>query len=154
MALLVQREVADRVTAASGSRAYGYLSVLTQLHSEPHIALAIPPGAFSPHPKVHSAIVAFRMSPKFSTGPVAGRESPTSSGRATLVRQEDRERFLDFVKHCFAHKRKNLMNSLTGTYARQRVGHALAALSLAPTIRAEQLTLEHFAQLFLTLSSV
>ena len=62
MGLLMQREVAERVTAMPGTRDYGYLTVATQIYAQPRIALAVPPGAFSPAPKVHSALVTFDAS--------------------------------------------------------------------------------------------
>jgi 16S rRNA (adenine1518-N6/adenine1519-N6)-dimethyltransferase len=60
---------------------------------------------------------------------------------------ERRKALLDFVKLCFAHKRKNLLNNLAPVYPRQRVEAELAALGLPPTIRAEQLALEQFEKL-------
>jgi len=131
MALLVQREVAERIVAQPGSRDYGYLSVLAQVHSRPRILLGVPPGAFSPPPKVHSALVGFEMTAKFS------------DWSADQVQE-----FLDFVKRCFAQKRKNLLNNLAARYGRERVEPALAAGRLLPNLRAEQLTLEQFAELF------
>jgi 16S rRNA (adenine1518-N6/adenine1519-N6)-dimethyltransferase len=136
MALLVQREVAERLTAAPGSRAYGYLSVLAQLHSYPRIALAVPPGAFSPPPEVHSALVDFRMTPRFPQFP-----------------SSQRNEFLTFVKACFAQKRKNLLNNLAGIYTRQRVQRALENLNLPLRARAEEFPLEHFAALFKAVTS-
>ena len=151
MALLVQREVAARLTATPGSRAYGYLTVLTQLYSEPRLALAVPPGAFSPHPKVNSALVVFRMSPKFFETPATNGDFPAPPGQAALLQLKDREKFLRLVKCCFTHKRKNLVNNLAGTYAREHVERSLAAMALPPTTRAEQLTLKQFTQLFMAL---
>jgi 16S rRNA (adenine1518-N6/adenine1519-N6)-dimethyltransferase len=124
MGLVVQREVADRLIAAPGSRAYGYLTVLTQLATQPRLEFGIPPGAFSPPPKVDSALVTFQMK---SVGP-----------------SEERTRLLEFVKLCFAQKRKNLLNNLAPVYARPRVEGVLAALDLPPTIRAEQLAIAQF----------
>lgn len=134
MGLVVQREVADRLTAFPGSRAYGYLTVLIQLETEPHVEFGIPPGAFSPPPKVDSALVTFRMKPQ-------GLQLPA----------EKRKALLEFVKTCFAHKRKNLLNNLAPTYTRSRVETALAALELPPTIRAEQLALDQFRGLLFQL---
>lgn len=128
MALLVQREVAERITAAPGTRAYGYLSVLAQLHSQPRIVFGVPPGAFSPAPKVHSALVALEMAPRFPEW-----------------RAEERNNFLGFVKRCFGQKRKNLLNNLAGICSRREITQELARLALPPTIRAEQLTLGQFA---------
>jgi 16S rRNA (adenine1518-N6/adenine1519-N6)-dimethyltransferase len=131
MALLVQREVAERLTARPGSRAYGYLSVLAQSHSEPRLALVVPAGAFSPPPKVQSALVSFRMLVKFPGW-----------------LPENQARFLEFVKHCFAQKRKNLLNNLSVTYGRVRVLEVLAGHSLPPSARAEELTVEQLAALW------
>lgn len=129
--ILVQREVADRLVAAPGTRAYGYLSLLAQLYSRPRLLFGVPPGAFSPPPNVHSALVGFQMKPQFPVW------SP-----------KENEEFLEFVKRCFAEKRKNLLNNLTRTYTRTRVERELAALGLSPQLRAEQMTLEQFTKLF------
>ncbi len=130
MGLVVQREVAERLSALPGSRPYGYLTVMTQLGTNPHVEFGIPPGAFSPAPKVDSALVTFQMKPE-----------------RILLPAEERRTLLEFVKLCFAHKRKNLLNNLAPVYARERVEAELAALGLPHTIRAEQLTLEQFEKL-------
>ena len=130
MGLVVQREVADRLTALPGSRLYGYLTVLTHLHTNPRLEFGIPPGAFSPPPKVDSALVTFQMKPE-----------------STRLPAEQRKALLEFVKLCFTHKRKNLLNNLAPVYARSRVETELAALKLPPSIRAEQLALEQFGEL-------
>jgi 16S rRNA (adenine1518-N6/adenine1519-N6)-dimethyltransferase len=130
MGLVVQREVAERLSARPGSRHYGYLTVLTQLATNPHIEFGIPPGAFSPPPKVDSALVTFQIKPE-------GIQLPAEQWNALL----------EFVKLCFAHKRKNLLNNLAPVYARQHVERELGALNLPLTIRAEQLTLEQFEEL-------
>jgi 16S rRNA (adenine1518-N6/adenine1519-N6)-dimethyltransferase len=128
MGLVVQREVADRLTALPGMRHYGYLTVLTQLHTNPRIEFGIPPGAFSPSPKVDSALVTFEM-------------------KRISIAAEERKALLEFVKLCFAHKRKNLLNNLAPVYPRQRVEKELTALRLPPTTRAEELALEQFEKL-------
>jgi 16S rRNA (adenine1518-N6/adenine1519-N6)-dimethyltransferase len=155
MALLVQREVAGRLTALPGRRAYGYLSVLTQLYSRPRVVLGVPPGAFSPPPRIHSALVDFRMIPQLPEWVREREASPIPAGPAARPREiafDPAARFLDFVKCCFAQKRKNLLNNLAGIYSRERVGQALAALDLPPNTRAEQLALSQFAGLFAHLS--
>jgi 16S rRNA (adenine1518-N6/adenine1519-N6)-dimethyltransferase len=130
MALLVQREVAERLVARPGSRDYGYLSVLVQVHAEPRIAFRVPPGAFSPPPKVQSALVEFRMQPKFPAWtPQARRE------------------YLQFVQLCFAHKRKSLVNTLGSAYERSRIKAALADMNLTEKSRAEELSVGQFADL-------
>jgi 16S rRNA (adenine1518-N6/adenine1519-N6)-dimethyltransferase len=136
MALLVQREVAERLTAQPGSRDYGYLSVLAQFYSQPRITLQVPPGAFSPPPKVQSALVDFRMIPAFPAG------TPFQPNE-----------FLEFVKRCFAQKRKTLLNNLEEDYSRVRVEEGLAELRLPRASRAEELPLHDLANLFEHLSA-
>jgi 16S rRNA (adenine1518-N6/adenine1519-N6)-dimethyltransferase len=131
MALLVQREVAQRITAVPGSRAYGYLSVLVQSYSRPQIMLRVPPGAFLPAPKIQSALVHFELTPVFLGW-----------------KQGEHEKFLNFVKRCFAHKRKNLLNNLAESYGRARLEKQLLQVGLPPSIRAEQLALEQFVTLY------
>ncbi|MCJ7502575.1 MAG: 16S rRNA (adenine(1518)-N(6)/adenine(1519)-N(6))-dimethyltransferase RsmA [Acidobacteriia bacterium] len=155
MALLVQREVAGRLTALTGRRAYGYLSVRTQLYSRPRVVLGVPPGAFSPPPKIHSALVDFQMIPQLPEWVREREVSPIPARQAAHPREiafDPAARFLDFVKCCFAQKRKNLLNNLAGIYSRERVEQALAALGLPPNTRAEQLALSQFAGLFERLS--
>ncbi len=131
MALLMQREVAERVVAEPGSPAYGYLSVMVQLFSGPRILFNVPPGAFSPPPKVHSSLVEFRIAPMFSDW---------SRAKA--------EQFLGFVKRCFGQKRKNLRNNLAALHERDRLEAAFEELRLPPTVRAEQIPIPRLAGLF------
>ena len=93
--IVIQFEVAARIVASPGRRDYGYLSVVSQWFGRPEIAFRIPPGAFRPPPKVASALVSFRM----------------PGARASHL-LDDEDAFLDFVKECFAQKRKTLRNNL------------------------------------------
>lgn len=97
--LLVQREVAERLVADPGSRDYGLLSVRTQVYAEAKYLFKVPPGAFSPPPKVESAVVRLVM-----------REAI-----------DDQEKFLEFAARCFSHKRKTLRNNLIGYYSKELV---------------------------------
>ncbi len=144
MALLVQREVALRLTASPSTRAYGYLSVVTQFYSQPRVVLTVPPGAFSPPPKVQSALVEFQIRPKFPEGFREGE--PPGAG--------EEKKFLEFVKRCFAQKRKNLLNNLAGIYPRGRTERELARLPSPRGARAEQLTLDQFAELYRRLEAL
>ncbi len=141
MGLLVQREVAQRLTACAGTRAYGYLSVLAQLYWRPQILLEVHRGAFSPPPKVRSTLVGFQ-SAVAASAPQAGPLAP-----------DDREEFLEFVKRCFAQKRKSLVNNLARAHARLLVARAVEEFGWPAKVRAEQLTAGQLASLFSVLTA-
>ncbi len=131
LACVVQLEVAERIAAKPGTRAYGYLSVAAQFHSLPRLRFRIPPGAFSPAPAVMSALVTFDM----------------LSNRAS--REESRRRaFLDFAKESFAQKRKTLANNLAAKYGSDRVRDTLRALGVKEDARAEELGVADITKLF------
>jgi 16S rRNA (adenine1518-N6/adenine1519-N6)-dimethyltransferase len=111
---LVQKEVAVRMAAPHGSRDYGYLSVMTQVFSEPRILFEVPPGAFSPPPKVNSAVI--QLEPK-------------------VVDRAEADRFLKFASRAFAQKRKTLRNNLASYY-----GKELIEAQPEANLRAEQLS--------------
>ena len=93
---MLQREVVERMVAAPGSPEYGRLSVMLQYRFEMHTVLRVPPGAFTPPPKVDSAVV--RMVPL---------------GPARIVAR-DEERFAAIVAAAFGQRRKTLRNALKG----------------------------------------
>jgi 16S rRNA (adenine1518-N6/adenine1519-N6)-dimethyltransferase len=128
--IVIQFEVAARIVAPPKRRDYGYLSVVSQWFSRPEIAFRIPPGAFRPPPKVASALVNFRM-------PGARAKLPV----------DDENAFLDFVKECFAQKRKTLRNNLRARLG-SRTEAALHEAGLPPGVRAEELAVAEFARLF------
>jgi 16S rRNA (adenine1518-N6/adenine1519-N6)-dimethyltransferase len=129
--IVIQLEVAQRLTAKPGNKLYGYLSVATQFYSRPDFALRLPPGAFRPPPQVGSALVALRF-------PGAGAQ----------LQIENAEGFLEFVKTCFGQKRKTLSNNLRGIVDPEHVRESLQQLKLREDARAEQLTVAHFAALY------
>ena len=128
--IVIQHEVAQRLAAAPGSSDYGYLSVLTQYFSRPEIAMEIPREAFTPPPEVESALVTLRF----------------PGARAKLAVANENA-FFDFVKLCFAKKRKTLVNNLRSLAPPGAVREALAALQLRPDARAEQLNVAQLAAL-------
>jgi len=131
MHFVVQLEVARRLTASPGSRLYGYLSVAAQFYTRPEFVLRLPRGAFRPPPEVASALVTLRL-----------------PGERTRLQLGDEARFLDFVKVCFAQKRKTLVNNLRTLAVPELVREALAALKVRSDVRAEQLAVAQFAALF------
>lgn len=117
--VLVQEEVAQRLTALPGSRAYGLLTVRTLLFAQPELLFSVPPAAFRPAPKVRSAAV--KLTPRAAT--------------------EDPGPLLEFAARCFRQKRKTLRNNLAPYYGRRIERQPEARL------RAEQLSLEQFRAL-------
>ncbi len=124
--VMVQREIADRLRAAPGSRTYGSPSVVVQLACEVELVRRVDPAVFRPRPRVDSAILRLRR-----TGP--GADPATAA----------------LVRAAFAHRRKSLARSLEhgrpGSLAPARA--ALAELGLAADSRAEALAPEEFAAL-------
>ncbi len=133
--LMVQREVADRLAAAPGRRDYGLLSATAQLYAGVEKMFTLPPGAFSPPPKVQSTVVRLTMAPRVETlrVPEAG--------------------FVNFLKLSFGQKRKTLWNNLKSKYQPKSLRAALEKTGVKPTVRAEALSLEKSAALFRALSA-
>lgn len=125
---LVQKEVAERITASPGSRDYGYLSVSCQVAAETKYLVTVPPEAFRPPPKVDSAVV--QLIP---------RKQPLVPGVAS---------FLKFASACFTQKRKTLRNNLAGVYGKELVDAQPEA-----GLRAEQLGIAQLADLFTRLTA-
>lgn len=133
--IVIQEEVAERLTASPGSRAYGYLSVATQLFTIPEFVFGIPRIAFDPPPQVGSALVSMKL--------------PGADAKLNLP---DRELFLDFVKTCFAQKRKTLTNNFRGILKPPATRAALEQLGIREDARAEQLTVPQLAAFFRAVS--
>lgn len=122
---MLQKEVVDRIVAAPGSKDYGRLSVTLQFRYRVARLFVVPPGAFSPPPKVHSAIV--RMLP---------------IPRAELPRV-DAESFARVVAAAFGQRRKTLRNALAGLLPEE----AIRAAGVDASARAETLAVEQFVRL-------
>jgi len=134
--IVIQLEVAQRLTARPGNKLYGYLSVATQLYCRPEFALRLPRGAFRPPPEVGSALVTLRF-PGAYTQPGIG----------------DAAGFLEFVKTCFGQKRKTVTNNLRALGEPAKVREILRELKLREDARAEQLTVAQLASLYRAISS-
>ena len=124
--VLVQREIADRLRAAPGSRLYGSPSVVVRLACEVRLLRTVDRAVFRPRPRVDSALLRLE------------RRGPAATGEVVSV-----------VRGAFAHRRKTLAGSLelAGIADRGRVHTALHALSLPATARAEALEPGQFARL-------
>ena len=132
--LMVQREVADRVTASPGSRDNGLLSATVQMYGPAEQLFTLPPLAFSPPPQVHSTVFRWRFAPRF------------------LGLGIDEKGFLHFLRQAFAQKRKTLANNLRAAgVAPAAAAAALAQAGIAPKARAEAVPVEALAALWRTL---
>ncbi|GAA6178856.1 MULTISPECIES: 16S rRNA (adenine(1518)-N(6)/adenine(1519)-N(6))-dimethyltransferase RsmA [unclassified Shimia] len=126
LTLMFQREVAERITAAPGSKAYGRLAILAQWRADANIVMSLPPEAFSPPPKVHSAVVHLTALP----------EPRYPADAATLSR---------VVAAAFNQRRKMLRAALKGQAP--DIEDRLLAAGIQPTDRAEVVSLEQFCAL-------
>lgn len=126
MTLMFQKEVAQRIVATPGSKAYGRLSVLAQWRSDAKIAMTLPAAAFSPPPKIDSAVVHLTALPaaRFEANP------------------QHLERV---VAHAFGQRRKMLRASLKGVFRDPTA--ILTECDIDPTRRAETLSLQEFCKL-------
>ncbi|SLN43474.1 Ribosomal RNA small subunit methyltransferase A [Falsiruegeria litorea R37] len=126
LTLMFQREVAERIVAQPGSKAYGRLAILAQWRSEARIVLSLPPGAFTPPPKVSSAVVHLTALPE-----------PRFPANAAILSR--------VVAAAFNQRRKMLRAALKGVTP--GIEDHLLAAGIKPTERAEQVSLEAFCAL-------
>lgn len=132
LTLMFQREVAQRIVAQPGSKAYGRLSVLAQWRSEAKIVMNLPPDAFTPPPKVHSAVVHFEA--------LAAPRFPAPAGK-----------LIKLVAAAFNQRRKMLRASLKAFHP--EIEDVLTSVGIKPTDRAETISIEEFCALARALNS-
>ena len=129
--LMVQREVAERITASPGTRDYGVLSATMQLHGSQELLLTLPPSAFLPPPEVYSSVFRWHVEPRFVELGVSA------------------ENFVPFIRASFAQKRKTWANNLRNAgYSTAAIAPAFAASGLEPGVRAEAVDLSGMAAVF------
>ena len=129
--VMMQREVADRVSAAPGTSDYGVLSATTQLYARVENLMTLPPEAFSPPPQVYSSVLRLTFAPRFEDLGV------------------DAEGFIAFLRQCFAQKRKTMQNNLRAAgYEAAVVSQAAERAGVSLQARAEALPLEESARLY------
>ena len=126
LVVMVQKEVAERLTATPASPQYGAVSLIARHFATTRIVRHVPPGSFYPPPEVTSSIVRLDLRPGVRPAP----------------------ELFALVRDAFRHRRKTLLRNLQmAGYDRSRVGTALAALGLDSRVRGEQLDLEQYGRL-------
>lgn len=130
---MIQKEVAERMAAAPGSKDYGSLSIAVQYYSEPKLVCIVPHTVFIPQPNVESAVIR-----------LAVREEPP-------VSVEDESFFFEVVQASFAQRRKTIANNLKSRFfadeGRERLEQLLEEAGLDPKRRGETLSIEEYARL-------
>jgi 16S rRNA (adenine1518-N6/adenine1519-N6)-dimethyltransferase len=130
LVLMLQKEVARRLTASPGSKEYGPLSLWTRLYTEARLVFSVPPGGFHPPPKVDSAVVHLRILPR------------------PRIAIQDEEVLRNVVHSAFSYRRKMLANALRmGNFSHlpiEKIQEALTRAGIDPKVRGEALSLEMF----------
>ena len=131
LVVMVQKEVAERITAKPGTKNYGAISVLCQFYTIPEYVTTVPADLFVPPPKVDSAVVKMKF-----------RDVPA-------VEVKDEKLFFRTVKAAFSQRRKTLLNCLTANFPKSKaeISDLLTGIEIEPTRRGETLTLEEFARI-------
>ena len=132
--VMMQKEVADRISAQPNTKAYGSLSIAVQYYMTAKVAFIVPRTVFVPAPNVDSAILKMVRRPE------------------PAVAVEDESFFFKVSKASFTHRRKTLWNNLTGYFGKteeikDKLTKALDQAGLSPSVRGEALGLEEFARL-------
>lgn len=131
--VMIQKEVAERIAAAPGSKAYGSLSIVAQFYAETELVGIVPRGVFIPQPNVDSAVLRLKI-----------REKPP-------VELLNEKNFFHLIRVSFSQRRKTLSNNLlNGLFQKEEKAHMLSLLEEAgidPVRRAETLSIQEFARL-------
>ena len=133
--VMMQKEVAQRLTAAPGTKQYGALTLAIEYQMDAKIAFDVSRRVFVPSPNVDSAIVVL-----------------TPRKQQLAVQPFDKQKLFGFIRGCFAHRRKSLWNNLQGVIGKQpatkdKMAAVLDELGISPQIRPERLTLDQFIAL-------
>ena len=129
--VMVQKEVADRMQAAPGTKDYGALSLAVQYYSKPQIVVNVPPSCFMPQPKVGSTVISLRR-----------HQQP-------VVQVEDEKLMFKVIRASFNQRRKTLANGLNNyggiNLTKGQIQQSIEELGVPVNIRGEALSLEQFA---------
>lgn len=131
--IMVQKEVAERIVASAGTKAYGALSVAVDFYSKPKIITNVSPSSFIPQPKVSSSVVRLSV-----------RSEPS-------VKVKDESGFFKVVRASFSQRRKTLQNALANSVeipaGKEQIGLYIEKIGLNANVRGEKLTSQQFAEL-------
>ena len=129
--VMVQKEAAERICAAPGTRASGAISLAVQYYASPKVLFEVSRGSFLPAPHVDSAVISLTV-----------RKTPP-------VQVQDERRLFAVIKAAFGQRRKTILNAVSAglSMPKETLLAAIESAGLSPTARAEQLTLEQFAAL-------
>lgn len=129
LTVMVQKEAADRICAKPGTRACGAVSAAVQYYAEPEILFQVSRGSFMPAPNVDSTVIRLNV-----------REQPP-------VKLSDEAHFFRLIKAAFGQRRKTALNAVSSGMGlpKAEVAKAMERAGIAPTARAEQMTLEMLA---------
>ncbi|MBQ8683158.1 MAG: 16S rRNA (adenine(1518)-N(6)/adenine(1519)-N(6))-dimethyltransferase RsmA [Clostridia bacterium] len=128
--VMVQKEAAQRLCAAPGTRQAGAVTLAVAYYAEAEMLFTVSRGSFMPAPNVDSAVIRLTV-----------RQQPPCA-------VQDEKVMFRLIRAGFGQRRKTLLNSLTGAgYSKEQLSAALATAGIAPTARAEELTLEQYAAL-------
>lgn len=129
--VMVQKEAAERICAAPGTRASGAISLAVQYYASPKVLFEVSRGSFLPAPHVDSAVISLSV-----------REAPP-------VQVQNEHRLFAVIKAAFGQRRKTILNAVSAglSMPKDALLAAIESAGLSPTARAEQLTLEQFAAL-------
>ena len=131
LTVMVQKEAADRICAAPGTRASGAISAAVHYYSAPELLFKVSKGSFIPSPKVDSAVIRMNIL----------KEPPINITNEQL--------FFKIVKASFSQRRKTLSNSLSSgmSMSKSEINEILSSAGIKPTARAEEMTIEQFAEI-------
>ncbi len=131
LTVMVQKEAADRICAAPGTRASGAISAAVHYYSAPELLFKVSKGSFIPSPKVDSAVIRMNIL----------KEPPINITNEQL--------FFKIVKASFSQRRKTLSNSLSSgmSMSKSEINEILSSAGIKPTARAEEMTMEQFAEI-------
>ena len=141
--VLVQREVAQRMAAGEGHSEFGVFSILCQFYSSVQILFDVAPDCFEPAPKVYSSFVELRKNDHYKNLLCETFNVTEDDKKSLLV-----NKFFDFVKFAFTHKRKTLINNLCDKYEKEHIHKILDSLEMDSKVRPEEISIENFIKLF------